>query len=59
LVVSGANASAMARTGVAAALWCSLCKERVEMRELLFPVVVIALLLSPLGIAAWLRRPCV
>jgi hypothetical protein len=49
----------MARTGVAAALWCSLCKERVEMRELLFPVVVIALLLSPLGIAAWLRRPCV
>jgi hypothetical protein len=27
------------------------------MRELLFPVVVMVLLLSPLGIAAWLRRP--
>ena len=29
------------------------------MRELLFPAVVMALLLSPLGIAAWLRRPSV
>jgi hypothetical protein len=30
-----------------------------EMRELLFPAMVIALLLSPLGVAAWLRRPSV
>ncbi|MCU1312648.1 MAG: hypothetical protein JWM54_405 [Acidobacteriaceae bacterium] len=28
-------------------------------RDLLFPAVVIALLLSPLSIAAWLRRPSV